>query len=95
VPVGAPVVLGAVYRGFGAENQLLWVNGDTAQGSAHGLTYGFGRGGLTRLGHNAPASSPDSALDGMIAEFYFTEGEGLAAPALDMMGRALAAAVRG
>jgi hypothetical protein len=95
VPVGAPVVLGAVYRGFGAENQLLWVNGDTAQGSAHGLTYEFGRGGLARLGHNAPASSPDSALDGMIAEFYFTEGEGLAAPALDMMGRALAAAVRG
>lgn len=95
VPVGEPVVLGAVYRGFGAENQLFWLNGETAQRSAHGLSYEFGRGAVARLGHNAPGSSLDRALDGLIAEFYFTEGEGLGANALDAMGRALAAAVRG
>jgi hypothetical protein len=95
VPVGEPVVLGVVYRGFGADNQLFWMNGATAQASAHGVTYEFGRGALTRLGHNAPGSGADRALDGLIAEFYFTEGEGLGAAALDTMGRALVSAVRG
>jgi len=95
VPLRAPVVLGVAYRGFGADNQLFWLNGDTSQGSSHGLTFEYGRGALARLGHNGPGSGADRALDGLIAEFYFTEGEGMTAALLDAAGRALAEAVRG